>query len=332
MKTINFTEFGPAIDVTECIETPAPAKPTGNKVTVEMLAMTINPADILTIEGEYGVKPPLPSCPGAEGVGRVIAIGEGVQRVAVGDLVLPIAGGAWCEQLQCSEKLLIPIPADTDIDQAAMIKANPATAEAMLALVDLQPGDWVIQNAANSAVGRFVIMSAKRKGLKIAAIVRRADVAAQLEEDGADVVLVADESSNPQDLVARLAAVAGEDRPKLALDAIGGYATNHLAACLADAGLIANYGLLSGAPCQVDAYDLVFRRITLTGFWLANWFMETPPDEVQTTYRELTKLIREGKISAQVEAKYPLSEIKAALAHAAQAGRNGKVLLVPDSK
>ena len=213
-----------------------------------------------------------------------------------------------------------------------MIKANPATAEAMLALVDLKPGDWVIQNAANSAVGRFVILAAKQKGYKVAAIVRRPDVVKQLQDDGADVVLVADDATSLDDLLKELATVAGDDRPRLAFDAIGGYATNQLAACMAQGGLIANYGLLSGKPCEVDANHLVFRRLTLRGFWLADWFADTSPDQVQQTYRALTSLIREGRISANIEAKYPLSEIKAALAHAAKPGRNGKVLLVPDVK
>lgn len=138
MKVIQFSSFGPAPEVVECVEMPNLAKAEGDNVTVEMLAMPINPADILTIEGEYGVKPPLPYIPGAEGVGRVVETGDAVKNVAVGDLVMPMGRGSWREQVQCPEAQVVALPQDMDIEQAAMIKVNPATAEVMLSLVPLQ--------------------------------------------------------------------------------------------------------------------------------------------------------------------------------------------------
>lgn len=328
VKVAQFENFGPAAEVIHVVDVPDLPNPDGDQIIVEMLVMSINPADILTIEGEYGIKPKLPNTPGAEGVGRVEKIGLSVQRLKIGDLVLPLGGGAWREKIICRENTVIPIPSDIDIDQAAMIKANPATAEVMLtSLVTLEAGDWVIQNASNSAVGRFVIMMAKLKKLNIIAVVRRPDVVEMLKNDGADVVLVANEDTDPEKMVAELKIATGGNLPKLALDAIGGNASNLLAKCLEDGGQVVNYGLLSGQPCTIDPFDLVFRRIVLKGFWLADWFKTATDKDIQSMYGNLIPLIQEGVISGAIEAKYRLDDVQQAVAHAAKPHRAGKILL-----
>jgi NADPH:quinone reductase-like Zn-dependent oxidoreductase len=328
VKVAQFDNFGPASEVIKIVDMPDLPDPDGDQIIVEMLVMSINPADILTIEGEYGIKPKLPNTPGAEGVGRVVRIGPAVEKLKIGDLVLPLGGGAWREKMLCRESTVISIPSNIDIDQAAMIKANPATAEVMLtSLVPLEPGDWVIQNASNSAVGRFVIKMAKLKKLKVIAVVRRPDVVETLEKDGADVVLVAEEATVPEKVVEKLKISTGGDLPKLALDAIGGKATNLLAKCLADGGKVVNYGLLSGQPCTVDPFDLVFRRIELKGFWLADWFKSATSKDISSMYSTLIPLVQNGSISGAIEAKYSLDNVQQALAHAAKPHRSGKILL-----
>ncbi|MEH6526946.1 MAG: zinc-dependent alcohol dehydrogenase family protein [Sneathiella sp.] len=328
VKIAQFHQFGPAAKVIELAEQPDISNPEGDQLVVKMLAMSINPADILTIEGDYGIRPELPNIPGAEGVGRIIKIGPAVKNLQAGDLVLPFGGGAWRESMMCREGAVIPLPADIDIDQAAMIKANPATAEIMLtSLVSLKDGDWVIQNASNSAVGRYVIKIAKRKNLKVIAIARRADVVEMLKADGADVVIVADEKTDAVKMSEEMSLQTGGELPKLALDAVGGYASNQLAKCLADGGYVVNYGLLSGEPCKVDPFDLVFRRIELKGFWLADWFKTASRDDILSMYGALIPLVMEGVISGAIEAKYPLDDVKQAVAHAAKPHRSGKILL-----
>ncbi len=333
MKITQFSEFGRCDKVIDVVETEDFAPPAGKSVTVRMLTMSINPSDILTIEGDYGVRPPLPFTPGGEGVGRVEAVGEGVQTLKTGDLVLPLAGSCWREFIQCGENAVIPIPQAIDLEQAAMIKANPATAEVMLTtLVDLKPGDWFIQNASNSAVGRFVTRLAKIKGLNCIAIVRRPEVVDLLEQDGAACVLVANDQTSNDDIVTKVKAAIGDNTLRLGLDAIGGGASNLLAACLTDGGKVVNYGLLSGEPCQLDPYHLVFRHITLTGFWLTDWFAQASRDDMAKLYGMLIPLIADGTLSGAIEARYPLTEIKAAVAHAAKGMRSGKVLLTaPDA-
>jgi NADPH:quinone reductase-like Zn-dependent oxidoreductase len=124
-------------------------------------------------------------------------------------------------------------------------------------------------------------------------------------------------------------ATAGS-RPRLALDAIAGPATRRLAAALAPGGIVVNYGMLSHAPCEIDANDLVFRDVSVRGFWLTQWFAAAPPAERRRLHDRLCGFVLDGTIAVPVEATYPLAEVKAALAHAARPHRHGKILLLPN--
>ena len=307
-----------AITVSELPDPPAPGP---REVALEMLAMCINPADLLTLEGRYGVKPEPPFIPGAEGVARITAVGAEVQGLAPGDVVIPFGGSCWRERMTVKASAVVKLPAGVDLDQPAMLKANPATALGMLSdIVPLSPGDWVAQNAANSAVGVNVIKVAKKLGLRTVNIVRREAAAARLRDMGADLVLVHDgEGPAP--------AIPEDARPKLAFDAIGGPATDALAGIMAEGGTIANYGLLSGKSCQVDPYHLVFRAVTLKGYWLATWFQTAGADVLAERYAQLVDWMADGTVGAPVLARYPLARAAEAVAHAAREARDGKILL-----
>lgn len=324
MRRAIFRRHGDPADVIEVIEEPDPI-PGPGQVRVRLQVMTINPADLLNIEGRYGAEPVrLPATPGVGAYGIVDAVGEGVARLAVGDAVLPVGGGLWADTVVVPERMATKAPDGADPEQAAMMRANPATAEIMLTgIVPLSPGDWVVQNAANSAVGRLVIRYAREKGLKTVNIVRRADVVGLLVADGADAVIVDDGG----DLTAAIRATTGGAAPRLALDAVGGRATAALAAAVADRGTVAVYGLLSGQDSRVGARDLVFRGVTVRGFWLADWYANATPDQMRDLHAVLTARLAAGDTVQAVEARYPLSRVKDAVAHAARGGRNGKILL-----
>ncbi|GAB5467963.1 MAG: zinc-dependent alcohol dehydrogenase family protein [Rhodospirillales bacterium] len=329
MKVIEIFAFGEPSEVVRCAERPDPPAPGPKEVLVRMLAMSINPADLLIMEGRYGHQPELPAVRGAEGVGEIVALGEGVKGLEIGQKVVPFAVECWQELMLLRASALIPLPDAVDLRQAAMLKANPATAVVMLSdIVPLKTGDWVIQNAANSAVGRFVRLIAKRDGIRTVNLVRRPGLEAELKAEGGDVVLVNDGGDDLEDQVLE---ATGGVRPLLGLDAVGGAATRVLATTLAEGGVIANYGLLSGQPCQIDAQQLVFRNVTLRGFWLSPWFAAAGPDRIKAVYQRLVALLSEGALEVPVEATYPLEEAKAAIAHAAKGGRGGKILFTTEA-
>jgi NADPH:quinone reductase-like Zn-dependent oxidoreductase len=180
----------------------------------------------------------------------------------------------------------------------------------------------VIQNAANSGVGHCLIRLAREAGMKSVNVVRRQELVAPLRAFGADVVLV-----DGPDLDQRVRAAIGSGALPLAIDAVGGVGTQRLARCVDDGGTVVNYGLLSGDTCQIDGRDTVFRDVSLRGFWLRKWFMQTPPEHIAALFSELAAKLADGTLAVDVEAVYPIRKIKEAVAHAARGGRTGKILV-----
>jgi trans-2-enoyl-CoA reductase len=324
MLAAQLKALGRPEDVIEVVEQADPGEPGPDEVVVEAEFVPINPADILNMEGKYGAAPPaLPMTPGAEGVGRVAKTGSAVQHVKPGDRVLLPGPGCWRERIKAPAKMVFALPATVDPKQLAMLRVNPPTAYLMLhQIVAPKAGQWVIQNAANSGVGHCLIRLARRIGVKTVNVVRREELVAPLRALGGDVVL-----TDGADLDARVRAAIGEGALPLAIDAVGGAGTQRLARCLSDGGTVVNYGLLSGEPCMVDGRETVFRDIRLQGFWLRKWYVDTPPAQIAALYRELTSLLADGTLAVEVEAVYPIRNIKQAVAHAARGGRSGKILM-----
>lgn len=312
-------------DVIDCVEVTLPPLAAG-EVQVEVLAAPINPSDVLTLTGEYGLLPPLPAVGGNEGVARVIAHADDIEGLPVGSVVLlPIGCGTWSTHLNLPARLLLPLPAGVDPVQLSMLTVNPPTARLMLSeFVDLEPGDWVIQNAANSAVGGYLVQFARRRGLNVINVVRRDSAVPALKQDGAEHVLV-----DGEDLPKRVRAIAGEAPIRLGIDCVGGVATENLARCLAEGGVLVNYGAMSGERCMISPRYFVFRDITLRGFWLSQWFKRATADQRRAVFAEIAGLIASGELHARVHATYGIADIRKAVAEAARGARSGKIVLVP---
>lgn len=331
MKAIRFDSFGVAAEVIRCVDLPDPGAPGPGEIRIRMLRMPINPSDLLITSGRYGASPPpLPVYMGREGVGFVEAIGAGVTTRKLGDFVIPLPAPTWRAINIVKAEAVIPLPAGVDIDQAAMLKANPATAHLMLRdLVPLQRGDWVVQNAGNSAVGVYLAKLAARRGINTLNIVRRPEAGRVL--DGiAGAHAIAHEGGPTPALAAAVQAATGGAPVKLAIDAIGGMATEALAETVCEGGTIASYGLLSGRRCEIDPKHLVFRNVTLRGFWVSKWIERSAPAAVQTLYAELAELLLDGTLRVGIAGVYPFARIQEAMAHAAREARGGKVLLRPE--
>ena len=327
MKRAQYTERGPDPQASiAAVESPTP-EPAAGQALLEVLAAPINPSDVLTLTGLYGMLPPLPAVGGNEGVGRVLALGPDTKGPAIGQTVLlPVGCGTWSTHVLTDAKLLMPLPNDADPLQLAMMTVNPPTASLMLSeFVDLQPGEWVIQNAANSGVGAYLIQLAKARGLKTVNIVRRESAIAGVIETGGDVVLL-----DGPGLAKRVAEATGGAKIRLGIDAVGGASTEHLAMSLAEGGVLVNYGAMSGEPCQISPASFVFRDITLRGFWLSKWFTGATPEQRMAVFGEVATLIASGTLKSRIQATYTIDQIKEAVGAAATGEREGKILVVPN--
>jgi NADPH:quinone reductase-like Zn-dependent oxidoreductase len=327
MKRAQYSERSPDPQASiEAVEFTLPELSAGQAL-LEVLAAPINPSDVLTLTGLYGMLPPLPAVGGNEGVGKVIALGPDTKGPAVGQTVLlPVGCGTWSTHVQVDAKTLMPLPNDADPLQLAMMTVNPPTASLMLSeFVDLEAGEWVIQNAANSGVGAYLIQLAKARGFKTVNIVRRESAVAGVRETGGDVVLV-----DGPGLAKRVAEATGGAKIRLGIDAVGGTSTDNLANCLTDGGVLVNYGMMSGQACQVSPASFVFRDVTLRGFWLAQWFRKAAPEKRMAVFGEIARLIAAGKLKSSVQATYSIDQIKEAVGAAAAGERDGKILIVPN--
>src|SRR5260370_24854827 len=241
MKKVEIAAYGAPEAVAHCIDVPDVGAPGAGEIVFEVLAFPINPADLSMIRGNYRLKPPLPATPGAECVGRVVATGTGVGPRA-GDVVINMQRQNCVERRRITAADAIAIPPGLDLAQAAMLRINPATAQLLLEdHVALAAGDWVIQNVANSAVGRHLIVLARARGIRTVNVVRRDDVAAQLRALGADAVL-----ADGPDLAERARAATNGAPIRLGIDAVSGSATKRIPDCVADGGIVLRYGPMSG--------------------------------------------------------------------------------------
>src|SRR6202171_3038128 len=305
MQTIQIEAFGNPAEVLKVVDIPDVGAPGEGEVVIALEASPIKMSDLLMISGRYGYRPNLPSVMGTEGVGRVIAVGGGVRHLKPGDRTLvPYPTPAWAERIKADANRLRPLPGG-DVHQLAMLGINPPTAYLMLTdFVSLPSGSWVIQNGANSGVGQALIPIAKSLGLKTVNVVRRDDVVAEVKAIGGDVVLV-----DGPDLAKQVAAETGKAPIALAVDGVGDTSTTNLLGCLAEKGVQVFYSAMSGKPSVVPATQLIYRDLSMRGFWLANWFRDAKPDEITEMYDRLAPLVASGAISAPIAGTYRFAEI-----------------------
>lgn len=330
LKYVELNQIGDPAKVLEVKVEPNRTLQSG-EVRVKVLATPIHPSNLLQIAGRYGIDPVLPSTPGSEGVGRVLETSAEVTHLKVGQLVLLTGGGTWRDEMISSAASFIPLPdfgnpSPEVIEQLSMTAINPLSALLMLtSFVDLKEGDWIVHSAANSAVGGYIIQLAKQRGIKTINIVRREGLAEDLMAKGGDVVLI-----DGPDLAEKIARATGNEPVSLAIDAVGGDTFARLAQSLTYGGTLVSYGALSGKPGSINPAAIIFNDVRIRGFWLSKWFEVADLKDKQAAFGSIIPLIASGALKANVDSRFSVNEIKQAVTRAAQRGRNGKVLIVPN--
>lgn len=302
------------------------APPAADEVLVQLEMAVIHPSDLGMIGGTYGRLRDLPAVAGREAVGRVVQVGAKVSSVQVGDRVkMPEDSGVWCEAIVAKENSLRLVPTDLPAEQACMAFINPPTAWLLLQeFAQLQPGDWIIQNAGNSAVGECVIQLAKSLGVHTVSLVRNPEKhEAKLKKLGADLVLTDDKDA----LKKLLPLWDGQPRAKLALNSIGGPSAITLTRALDDDGQLVTFGGMTGDTIRFPTREFIFKNIAYRGFWMDRWARNATPEALEAVFSAIYDRLRSGALHMAVDSVYPLSEYTAALEKASGYGRDGKVLL-----
>ncbi|SIO06281.1 NADPH:quinone reductase [Singulisphaera sp. GP187] len=326
MKAVVFEQFGEPSEVLRVREVPIP-EPGPGEVRVRMIASPVNPSDLLVVRGRYGVLPSLPSTPGFEGVGVVDKVGSGLLGWLVkGKRVTVInhKGGNWAEYAVIPARQARPVANDIPDEQVASFFVNPATVLAMARHVLVVPkGEWLLQSAAGSVLGRMMIKLGRHDGFKTINVVRRREAMAELQALGGDAVI----SSSDGPIDTQVRKIVGSDGVKYAIDPVGGETGTGVFQSLAADGRMLVYGTLSQQPLQIDPRLMIAGKRVVEGFWLGHWMRERSIPSALRLFREIANLIRADVLATEIGKSFPIDAIGDAVREAEQVGRHGKVLL-----
>ncbi|TJZ86193.1 zinc-binding dehydrogenase [Paracoccus hibiscisoli] len=325
MRSVIHDRFGEPADVLQAAATDRPA-PQDGEVLIRVILSPIHNHDLWTIRGTYGTRPDLPATAGSEAVGIVEETGSGVDPALKGRRVAA-AGlkGSWAEYATAPAAGVIPVPDDMPDAAAAQLIAMPFSAITLLEFLHVSRGDWVIQTAANGAVGKIMAVLTQSRGVRLLNLVRRPEAVAELTAMGMTDVI----STSDPDWIAQARAIIGNDGARAAVDSVGGAVAAGLIDLLGTEGLLVTFGSTTGEDLQLPAGPIIFKHLSIKGFWGARVMPATPPADRQRMFAELIGLVMEGKLDLPAGGTFGLDEPNAAMTAALTPGRTGKVMFKP---
>jgi NADPH:quinone reductase-like Zn-dependent oxidoreductase len=332
MKALIYRETGEPKSVLKLEEIPNPPLAPGEAL-VRVLLSPINASDLHMVRGRYGYQPELPASPGIEGVGVVEAVGPGVGGPMVGTRVVFIdTWNTWREQIVCPVDKLVPVPDGLGDPAAATSYINPVTAWALTRSGhNLKEGDWLLQTAAASSVGKLVLQLAQQCRFKTINVIRRREQESIIRNlGGNEVICTADE-----DLRARLQELTAGKGVERAIDCVAGDLGAEIARNLAHAGVMLVYGALSSHR-QTDpakftmplfAPRLIYSTATVRGWWLPRWVGTQPLAELRAATSDLLTMFSNGALTPPAIVRCSLKDFQEAVRLADGEAGQEKVLL-----
>ncbi len=320
MKALQFSQKGKPLDVLALVDLEKPT-PKAGEILVKVSKANIVPADIMFIQGMYGIRPQLPQVAGFEATGTIEAAGEGVQYPA-GTKVIFTGTGTWAEYVCVDARSAIPKPEAMPDAIATQAFINPLTAYGMLMEADLKAGEWLLLTAANSAFSKFVIQLASERGINVIGTVRSDDQKQALLDLGAKAVI----NEKTENIFKAVKKITEDVMVKAAFDAVGGELGDKVLNALQSNGTMFVYGALSLQPVPVNNGLMIFKNLTLKGFWLTTWIMSLSKEQRNQIIPEVMTLLTKQSLKANVEAEYSLADFQKAIEHMESPGRNGKIL------
>jgi len=325
MRALVQPQFGDPAEVLSVQEVPNP-EPGPGEALVRVLLSPIHNHDLWTVRGSYGFKPEMPARAGTELVGVVESLGEGVEGLQVGQRVaIGGAFGAWAEYVVAPAKGLIPVPDEMPDEAAAQLVSMPFSAIALLDFLEVSEGDWIVQNAANGAVGRMVAQLAVARGVRVLGLVRRSAGVDELREQGIGDVVATDDDGWRE----RVREVVGDGKVVAGVDSVGGSAAGDVVSLLAEDGVLVVFGAMASPTLEIGSGEVIFKQVVIKGFWGSKVFPAMDREKRAALMGELVAGITSGVVTLPVEEVYPLEEISAAARASSEPGRRGKILLRP---
>lgn len=325
MRSAIHASFGDPADVLTLGENPVP-QPGPGEVRIKTRLAPIHNHDLWTVRGRYGYKPELPAIGGSEAVGVIDALGEGVQGLATGQRVgAATVHGTWAEYFLAPAQMVIPMPDAVPDETAAQLIAMPLSALMLLEFLEVERGQWIVQNTANGAVGKTLAMLSRARGVNTINLVRRDAGVTELTALGIDHAISTAQAGWQE----QVHAIVGDAPLSAAVDSIGGTASGELMSLLGEGGVLVSFGSMTGEPMQIASGDLIFKQATVKGFWGSKVSAAMAVEDKHRLVGELLRLAAGGELALPVEGIYDLADTAKAAAASLAPGRKGKVLLRP---
>lgn len=325
MRAVRYDQFGDPAQVLGMTDTDRP-EPGPGQVLMRVIMSPIHNHDLWTIKGQYGVKPALPATAGSEAVGIVEAVGRDVDPALKGKRIAA-AGlqGSWAEYALAQASGAIPVPDEMPDEAAAQLIAMPFSAITLLEFLNVEAGDWVVQTAANGAVGKIMAVLAESRGIKLLNLVRRQGAAEDLAQLGITNVI----STDSDDWIEQARKIIGDDGARAAIDSVGGDVVPGLIELLGEDGLLVTFGTATNGPLQMPGSQLIFKQLTVKGFWGSKVMAATKPEDAQRMFGELIGLVMNGKLKLPSGGEFGLDQPADAVDAATTPGRDGKIMFKP---
>lgn len=324
MRSAIHRTFGEPAEVLSLGDSPVP-QPGPDEVRIRTILSPIHNHDLWTVRGSYGYKPELPAIGGSEAVGIVDALGPDAEAVLGQRVAVASVHGAWAEYFIAPAKGLLPVPDTVPDEAAAQLIAMPFSAISLLEFLEVQSGDWIIQNTANGAVGKIVAMLAKSRGINTINLVRRDAGVDELAAAGIGNAI----STAAEGWQDRARALSGDTPIRAAVDSIGGSASTDLIRLLGENGTLVSFGTMAGERMLIPSGEVIFKQAVVKGFWGAKVSAAMPPQKRVALIGELLRLVVSGDLKLPVEAVFGLDQIGDAVRSSLAPGKAGKVLLRP---
>lgn len=323
MRAALHDKFGDPTVVLHGGDTDTP-QPGAGEVRIRTVLAPIHNHDLWTVRGTYGFKPELPAASGTEALGIVDALGEGVEHLAVGQRVATGGTfGAWAEYIVANAAGLIPVPDSLSDESAAQLVSMPFSTISLLQFLDVNEGDWIVQNAANGAVGRMLAQLGAARGVHVLGLVRRAEGVEELRAQGIDNVI----STDQDDWREQAARLTGGAPIVAGVDSVGGSASGDVLSLLSEGGTLVAFGAMNSPVMEIASSDVIFKQAIVKGFWGSKVIQQLDAATRGALFGELIQRVTDGTLTLPVAGVFDAADIADAVRLSMTPGRVGKVLL-----
>jgi NADPH2:quinone reductase len=324
MKAVLCKQWGPP--ETLGVDDVPSREPGVGEVKIRVRAAGVNFPDVLIVQKKYQVQPALPFIPGAEVAGEVLAVGEGVKHLKVGQPVVSFCGiGGFAEEVVAPAGVTMPMMPGLGYEEAAAFTLTYATSwHALVDRAQLQPGETVLVLGAAGGVGLAAVEIAKAVGARVIAAASSPAKLDVCRQHGADATI----DYEREDLRERIKALCDGKGPNVIYDPVGGKFAEPALRSIGWRGRYLVVGFANGEIPALPWNLLLLKGASLVGvFW--GDFAKREPQNNWNGMMQLQTWLESGKINPLVSRTYSLAETAQALVDLRERRATGKLVVVP---